>query len=189
MMTAYDELTQLRDRKLRAALLVAPRDGDRLMLADAVLLAALDGSTPLTRGERAALAASPLTIRRLRHLADAMAARAAGAWRASAGMLRAADSGAALAELVTDDGFWTLHFIGSEGAHRVILQLNAEAPFAPAVLAGQPMLQVIDGAGAVVLLGRLDADGECESAWPFALAPAQHFQQAGAVFAVETARP
>jgi hypothetical protein len=181
-MTAPESL----DRKLQAALLVAPREHDRLMLADAVLLAALDGSTPLSRGERAALAASPLTIRRLRHLANA---RAASQWRASAGMLRAADSGAPLAELVTDDGFWTLHFICSDAASRVILQLNAEAPFAREVLARQPMLQVVDGTGAVVLLGRLDADGECESAWPFALAPAQHFQQAGAVFAVETARP
>ena len=180
-MTANDTL----DRTLRAALLVAPRANDRLVLADAVLAAALDGTTPLSAGERAALAASPLTIRRLRHLANARVAH----WRASAGMLRAADSGAPLAELVTDDGFWTLHFLGGDAGRRVILQLNAEAPFARQVLAQQPMLRVIDGTGAVVLLGRLDSDGECESAWPFDAAPAQHFQQAGAVFAVETARP
>ena len=178
-MTANESL----DRKLRAALLVAPREHDRLVLADAVLLAALDGTTPLSAGERAALAASPLTIRRFRHLAHARVAQ----WRASAGMLRAADSGAALAELCTDDGYWTLHFLGAETSLRVILQLNAEAPFARQVLSQQPMLRVIDGTGAVVLLGRLDSDGECESVWPFALAPAQHFQQAGAVFAVETA--
>jgi hypothetical protein len=176
-MTANDVL----DRKLRAALLVAPKAGDQLVLADAVLLAALDGSVPLTAGEKAALAASPLTIRRFRHLADKQRA----AWRASAGMLRAADSGTALPELVTDDGFWTLHFIGADTACRVILQLAPQAPFARKVLAAQPLLRVVDGTGAVVLLGRLDSDGECESAWPFAAAPAQHFQQAGAAFLVE----
>jgi hypothetical protein len=165
------------ENKLRAALLVAPKENDRLMLADATLIAALDGATPLSAGERAALAASPLTIRRLRQLSIDRART----WRASSGMLRAADSGTALTELVTDDGCWTLHFAG---AH-VILQLAAEAPFARQVLAGQPLLRVVDGAGAVILQGRLDSDGECESPWPFALAPAQHFQQAGAVFAVE----
>ncbi len=172
-MTPNDAL----ERKLRAALLVAPIEHDRLVLADAVLRAAIDGSIPLSAGEKAALVASPLTIRRFRHLIN----ESAGAWRTSRGMLRAADSGAALTELVTDDGFWTLHFT----AGRVILQLAAQAPFARQLLAEQPLLRVVDGAGAVVLSGRLDSDGECESAWPFILAPAQHFQQCGAAFAVE----
>lgn len=169
------------ERKLRAALLVAPVANDRLVLADAVLRAALDGSIPLSAGEKAALAASPLTIRRLRHLAQQRAV----AWQASGGMLRAADSGAPLAELVTDDGCWTLHFIGSAVGARVILQLTPAAPFARQLLAEQPLLRVVDGSGGVVLQGRLDSDGECESTWPFAQAPADHFQHAGAVFAVE----
>jgi len=173
------------DRKLRAAMLVAPRPDDRLVLADAVLLAALDGSAPLSANERAALAASPLTIRRFRQLCHLVAGQSQ-AWRASAGMLRAADSGAPLLELGTDDGCWTLHFLGSGDGCRVILQLAAQAPFARRLLAEQPMLRVVDGAGGVVLLGRLDSDGECESAWPFALAPAQHFQRAGATFSIET---
>jgi hypothetical protein len=172
-MTSNDKL----ERKLRAAILVAPIAHDRLVLADAVLRAAIDGSIPLSAGEKAALAASPLTIRRFRHLAS----ERAGAWRLSGGMLRAADSGAQLTELVTDDGFWTLHFTDD----RVILQLAAQAPFARQLLTQQPLLRVVDGAGAVVLSGRLDSDGECESAWPFASAPAQHFQQCGAAFAVE----
>lgn len=171
-MTTNDRL----ERQLRAALLVAPVAHDRLVLADAVLRAAIDGSLPLSAGEKAALAASPLTIRRFRHLVG----ERAGAWRLSGGMLRAADSGA-LTELVTDDGFWTLHF--TDG--RVILQLAAQAPFARQLLTEQPMLRVVDGAGAVVLSGRLDSDGECESAWPFFLAPSQHFQLRGAAFAVE----
>ena len=54
------------ERKLREQLLLRRRvEGDRLMLADAVLTAALDGSRPLTANERAALAQSPLTMRRL----------------------------------------------------------------------------------------------------------------------------
>jgi hypothetical protein len=40
-----------------------------------------------------------------------------------------------------------------------------------------------------VLQGRLDSDGECEAAWPFAAVPASHFQQSGAVFSVEPLAP
>ena len=185
------------DRKLREHLLLAPRPGgDRLMLDDAVLRAALDGSRPLTAGERAVLRASPLTVRRLRTLA--LAARAVDAastgataandaWHGSSGMLRAADSGAALAQLATDDGFWRLHFVDSGGERRVILQLLPEAPFAARLLRDAVSLQVLDGAGAQVLAGRLDLDGECEAAWPFAQAPAAHFQRHGATFSVQPA--
>jgi hypothetical protein len=174
------------ERKLRAQLLLAQRvDGDRLMLADDVLDAALDGSRPLTPNERAALAQSPLTMRRLRRLSIE---RAAQAWSGSAGMLRAAAGSAALDELATDDGHWALHFLPQGGSWQVILKLAADAPFAPQLMREQPMLRVVDGAGDIILQGRLDADGECESAWPFGAAPAPHFQQAGAAFAVEPVR-
>lgn len=56
------------DKLLEKALLARAAPGDRLMLADAVLLAALDGSRPLAPAERRALQASPLTLRRFRHL-------------------------------------------------------------------------------------------------------------------------
>lgn len=173
------------DRKLQARLLSKRRlDGDRLVLDDAVLLAALDGSRPLTAGERSALQASPLTTRRLRTLADARRAQASPPqWRGSAGMLRAADGGMALDTLVTDDGAWRLHFVGE----RVILQLDPQAPLAATLLRAGRLLRVVDGAGATVLEGRLDSDGECEGPWPFAQAPARHFQQHGAGFAVEPA--
>uniref|UniRef100_UPI0025F60491 hypothetical protein n=1 Tax=uncultured Massilia sp. TaxID=169973 RepID=UPI0025F60491 len=155
------------------------RAGDRLVLDDATLRAALDGSRPLTRGERAALQDSPLTARRLRHLAlERRAAAAAGAavpgWRGSRGMLRAASSGAAQAlTLATDDGWWTLHLVGAGtagGAWRAILQLAPQAPFAAGLIDAQAPLRVLDGAGATLLEGRLDTDGECEAPWPFALA-------------------
>jgi len=181
------------DRKLQERLLLARAvAGDRLMLADATLLAALDGVRALTTKERAALAGSPLTLRRFRLLADtrrraAPAAANDAAWRGSAGMLRAAASSAALAELRTDDGYWTLHFVAHGEGWQIILKLAPEAPFAARLMREQPMLRVLDGAGALLLQGRLDADGECECGWPFAAAPAPHFQSHGAAFVVEPA--
>ena len=173
-------MTEL-ERKLQARLLVGRRlEGDRLLLDDTVLRAALDGSRPLRPAEREALQASPLTLRRFKHLADERRA----AWQGSRGLLRAADSGAALEVLATDDGLWRLHFAGA----RVILQLDPQAARAPQVLAGRPRVKVVDGAGATVLEGVLDADGECEGPWPFAAPPAAHFQRHGAVFVVEPAR-
>jgi hypothetical protein len=102
-------------------------------------------------------------------------------WQGSSGMLRAADSGLALDTLVTDDGAWRLHFV--EG--RVILQLDPQSPLAATLLRDGQLLRVRDGAGNTVLEGRLDSDGECEAAWPFAEAPAPHFQRHGARFTVE----
>lgn len=174
-------MTQL-DRKLQAGAMLGRRvDDDRLMLADTVLQQALDGSRPLTAGERAALQASPLTLRRFRHLADA---RRPLAWRGSRGLLRAADSGAALDLLRTDDRMWSLHFVDADGALRVIVQLDPEAAGAAQVLQDRPALLVRDGAGQIVLEGVLDADGECEGSWPFDAPPSTHFQQHGARFEV-----
>jgi hypothetical protein len=175
------------ERRLQERLLLGRRvDGDRLVLADSTLLAALDGSRPLTAGERAALQASPLTTRRLRQLAlERRAAQSAfGGWRGSHGRLRAASSGAVDA-LRTDDGWFTLHLVADGGGWRSILQLAADAPFAPALLASRAPLRVRDGAGNTILEGLLDADGECEAAWPFADPPATHLQAQDAAFAVE----
>jgi hypothetical protein len=179
------------DRKLQERLLLARRvEGDSLLLADAVLLAALDGACPLNAAQSDALQNSPLTLRRFRHLALNRRARAANdtAWSGSAGMLRAASDGAALARLVTDDQHWQLHFVMQDGAWRIILSLDGAAPFAARLMREQPLLRVLDGAGASMLQGRLDADGEIEAAWPFATAPAPHFQQVGAAFAIEPAQ-
>jgi hypothetical protein len=179
------------DARLRErALLTRAVPDDRLMLADTTLLAALDGSRALTPNERQALAASPLTLRRFRQLSLERRAAAAPAandarWCGSTGMLRAASSTASLEALVTDDNYWTLHFVQQDGGWQVILSLSAQAPFAARLLNEQPQLRVIDGGGAIVLQGRLDADGECERLWPFDTAPAPHFQMYGAGFAVE----
>ena len=191
--SAQDE----QDARLRErALLARAVPGDRLMLADATLLAALDGSRVLTPNERQALSASPLTLRRFRQLslerqASARLPQAANdpVWSGSSGMLRAASSAAALESLVTDDGCWTLHFLPQGEGWQVILSLSAEAPFAARLLREHVMVRVIDGGGAIVLQGRLDSDGECECVWPFATAPARHFQMYGAGFAVEPVTP
>jgi hypothetical protein len=180
------------DRKLREQLLTGRRvEGDRLVLADAVLLAALDGSRPLTANERSALEGSPLTARRLRHLAierrTAPKAMNDEAWNGSEGMLRAADAGA-LARLTTDDGYWILHFSEEADGWHIGLQLLACAPFTRRLLRERPMLAVRDAAGTVLLTGRLDADGECEAAWRFDTPPAVHFQRHGARFEVGPVR-
>lgn len=180
-------------RRLEESLLLGRRvEGDRLMLDDATLAAALDGSRPLTQGERAALQASPLTARRLRHLALERRARQAPArWRGSRGMLRAASTRAGTGDkllLHTDDGWWTLHLVAAGGdGWRAILQLAPQAPFAGALLADRAPLRVLDGAGRTVLEGCLDADGECEAAWPFAGTPSAHLQEHGAAFSVAPA--
>jgi hypothetical protein len=177
--------------RLDEALLLAGRvEGDRLLLADATMLAAIGGERALSANERAALCASPLTLRRFRTLALARRReRAVDAWRGSPGMLRAAADGQPLSALATDDGHWRLHFLQQDGAWRVILALDAHAPFAVRLLREQALLRVVDGGGAIVMHGRLDADGECESAWPFDSAPAAHFQHCGAGFAVEPVHP
>lgn len=184
------------DQRLQEQALLAQRlEGDRLVLDDATLLAALDGSRPLRTAESTALQASPLTARRLRQLAlerrsaavragGASGAARHGAWRGSRGMLRAASSGGAPAPIKTDDGCWTLHFIEAADGWRTILQLAPDAPFAATLLAARAPLQVRDGGGRVLLDGRLDADGECEAAWPLAAAPAAHLQASGAAFTV-----
>jgi hypothetical protein len=203
------------DHKLvERILLNRPRDGDRLMLSDVVLLAALDGSQPLSPQQRNALQQSPLTLRRFRHLAlQARAVRttvsispvspivptvpivlatpASAAndayWDGSSGMLRAADSGAALTTLPTDDRHWVLHFIPDNDGWQVVIALDGAAPFAAHLLQDNVLLEVIDGVGGVILQGYLDGDGECEARWPFDLAPNEHFQQCGAVFSVQPA--
>jgi hypothetical protein len=122
-----------------------------------------------------------LTARRLRHLA--LERRAQSGWEGSRGMLRAASTGA-IDALRTDDGWWTLHLVEDGGAWRAILQLAPEAPFAQALLAARARVTVRDGAGESILAGPLDLDGECEAAWPFALAPGAHLQARGAAFTV-----
>lgn len=181
------------DSKLQERLLLARRvENDSMVLADATMIAALDGSRALTAAERLALRGSPLTLRRFRTLALAQrraALPATESWFGSHGMLRAAADGRPLTAVATDDGHWALHFLEQAGRWRVILTLEANAPFAARLVREQPMLRVLDGGGALILKGFLDADGECEAAWPFDSPPALHFHEFGAGFAVEPVHP
>ncbi|MGZ3181703.1 MAG: hypothetical protein ACXU8N_04605 [Telluria sp.] len=171
------------DRKLQERLLLDRRvEGDALVLDDATLRAALVGARALTAQQRAALAASPLTLRRFRQLA--LERRAAAGWRGSSGMLRAAASGT-LDRLATDDGYWTLHFLRSGGGWNAVVRVAPDAPFAAQLLQARAPVRVVDGTGAVVISGALDADGEVEAPWPFELEPGAHFQARGARFVVE----
>ena len=173
--------------RLREHLMLGRRvEGDSLLLADATMREALEGRRPLTRAERCALEESPLTLRRFRRLA--LERRSAEAWLGSAGMLRAAASAGPVSALTTDDGCWSLHFVEDGAKLQVILALAAAAPFAARLMRNPPLLRVRDGAGAVVLQGHLDADGECEGAWPFTSDPAPHFQRHGGGFAIEPVR-
>ena len=179
------------DRKVRAQLLLSRRvEGDTLVLPDDVLLASLRGARILTADERARLAQSPLTIRRLRQLAIGMRSAANDAsWVGSSGMLRAAATPASLERLETDDGYWSLDFMQQDGRWHTVLQIAADAPFAARLLGERAWIRVVDGKGGLVLEGQLDADGECEAAWPFQDAPAAHFQSHGASFTVRPAAP
>lgn len=183
---------KLLERKLREQAMLARRvEGDTLVLSDDVLAAAIAGTRTLSGDERARLMASPLTVRRFRQLSIDARQRPGAAndslWAGSPGMLRAAASAEALEQLRTDDGYWTLHFAGQDGRWRAILQVAADAPFAARLLDTGAAVRVLDGNGLLVLDGPLDADGECEAAWPFADDPAAHFQAAGARFSVKPA--
>lgn len=168
------------------ALLAQRREGDSLLLPDAVMQAAIEGRRALTPAEAQDLKSSPLTLRRFRQLALEKRRPAANdpVWQGSDGLVRAASSGALTGPLRTDDGYWTLHVAGSPGDWRLILALAPDAPFAASLLAAEGGVKVLDGQGGVLLEGVLDADGECEAAWIAAVAPFEHVQQAGARFTV-----
>jgi hypothetical protein len=118
--SAQDDL----DAPARTRAAVASAPGDRLMLADATLLAALDGTRPLTPNERQALSASPLTLRRFRQLslerhAAAMPAmptiRHGPAVRHGARRHGIGDGSTGRTQT---DGYWTLHFLPQDAAGR-----------------------------------------------------------------------
>ncbi len=193
MATQNEKQQSLNQRLDLSMILARSRDDDQLMLDDMVLVAALDGSRPLSPEERETLQKSPITLLRFRHLALQARARKNGSaandaqWRSSKGMLRAADGGSlSLFSLRTDDDYWKLDFVPDEDGWQFILSLDVNAPFAAQVMQDKIWLHVRDGATGLLMEGQLDADGECEVRWPLPIEPALHFQQAGAIFRIES---
>lgn len=167
--------SNLIDRLTMMRLIDRYKSGDYLVLDDATLRAALDNSRPLLRTEWQALLDSPLTLRRARELAHEAKARHAGralapaandeAFERSTTLLRVAYGLDPAPTLTSDDGRWRLSF-GRDGPRwHVVLSLNPSDRFADVWLQARPTVALLDGAGATLLLGELDEDGEVEGPW------------------------
>ncbi|MEN9865754.1 MAG: hypothetical protein RL748_1344 [Pseudomonadota bacterium] len=167
--------------------------GDKLVLADATLMAAASGESPLNRSEYAALIASPLTLRRLQTLlrtsqaATAQPTIPAPLFAPSQGILRAAASEPAQLTIATADGFWQVHFLpveaepgqGTIAGFHTVLQMEPHAPFADALIDQQHRVEVLDGQSRVLLQGCVNENGELAAAWNQSLTPWQHLQAFG----------
>lgn len=195
MVIQQDRNQKLAQKLDLSAILNRSRDDDRVMLDDHLLLAALDGSRPLNGDERELLQQSPQTLLRFRQLAlQARARKNAGAandaqWQSSMGCVRDSDEGSrpVLQRLKSDDQYWSLQFIADEVGWQLILSLSDAAPFAQQIKQAGSNVRLIDGAGAILLEGSLDIEGECEVRWPYFTEPELHLRQAGARFRIELA--
>lgn len=180
------------------AMMKQHKANDYLVLDDDILKAALENSRPLYRSEWQALLDSPLTLRRMQVLANLRNKKLSSVrpltvreaandhlWSCSAGLLRAADSGAAAPVLTTEDGFWQLLFLKSTSGWRMVLKLDLDsAPFAQELLKELPELAVLDGHKQAVLVASLDEDGEVTGTWPLPTDPYAHFMAHGGKFDV-----
>ncbi len=177
-------------RNLFTATMLRPKAGDTLVLDDASLKGAMSGSQRLKRRQWETLVQSPLTLRRLQHLAAErrlrwqQAANDVG-WSSSGGLLLAADAGEALTSLRTEDGHWTLHFLQGPASWQIVLTLAGSAPFARTLREKQHSVMVLDAAQHILLSGVLDADGELEAPWPVVASPSEHFRATGGQFRVQ----
>ncbi len=193
MVIQQDRSQKLAQRLDLSAILNQVREDDRVMLDDHLLLAALDGSRPLSSQERELLQKSPQTLLRFRQLAlQARARKNSGAandaqWQSSMGSLAGVHpvGDEAGSRLQSDDQYWCLRFVPDEIGWQLTLVLNEQAPFALQIKQSGCALRVLDGKGAILLEGQLDIGGECEARWPFMIEPALHLQQAGARFRIE----
>ena len=182
------EQSQSLAKRLQASLLLSrERDGDRLCLPDDILLAALDGSRPLSAEERSQLQASPLTLARFAVLARSRREQAKpknSRWDGSQGRLQAAASADELV-LRSEDQYWELRFFEQDGLWTLLLKLDPLAPFA-----AQAMLAeiVLEAGREQVAQGQTDADGELEVIWPFLETPFDWLQAQGGRFCVKPAQ-
>lgn len=167
--------TPLQDRLALATLMQEHKPGDYLVLADHVLLAALDGSRSLRVSEWNALLDSPLTLRRMRVLEAQVSWRKdqerqqpqashRAVWRASEGQLRAASSSGPFSQ-ASEDGLWMLYSLTTGNETRIALKLQDQAGLTQSWLDARPEVAVLDGEGNTLLIGVLDEDGELRGPW------------------------
>lgn len=182
---------------LNKALINHYKEDDWLVLSDASLTAALNGSDPLTREEYAALLRSPMTLRRMTVLYSGMkgvqetpeplvAANDAEFWADSRFVLRAADSegDSGWAELTSESGLWRLRLSPAGRGWMLTLELLAKAhPTAASLLEGR-RVALVDGQGRTLLEGALDADGRLQDDWCLDGSPAEHFRSTRGGFEV-----
>lgn len=172
------------------------KSDDWLVLSDANLIAALDGTEPLSAVEWAGVLDSPLTLRRIQNLANQLAREARGKsasntaastspsaandsyWHHSQGLLLAAATDEPAPTLTTSDGLWSLIFLNATSASQppalaqphpswqVVLKLNLTDAVGLTIVAKAPEVAVLDGSGATLLIGTLDEDGELVRPWP-----------------------
>lgn len=190
------------------------KSDDWLVLSDANLIAALDGTEPLSAVEWAGVLDSPLTLRRIQNLANQLAREARGKiasdttsssaandsyWHHSQGLLLAAATDEPAPTLTTSDGLWSLIFLNAAPANQssaptqlqpswqVVLKLNLTDAVGLTIVAKAPEVAVLDGSGATLLIGTLDEDGELVRPWPATITdtPFAHFKACGGVFSVD----
>lgn len=190
------------ERQVMLAAFSAQRlPGDRPMLSDEVMQAALDGRARLQAAQWAVLLASPLTLCRLRYLEGRRLAALSenGAnqapfnvadhkWRTSSCELLAATGTGTDTSLYSPDGLWALHALTTGSVTRLLLQLLPSAETVAGGSAARPApgdeVAVLDGAGTTLLMGRLDADGELEAVWTRPLDLRSHLSLHGRVWSV-----
>ena len=181
------------DQQALRAIIRRFKSDDWQVLDDQPLIAALEGTQPLSRKEWEALLDSPLTLRRMQVLEAVRRARenkttAANdaLWSGSEGLLRAAAGSAEAATLATDDGYWTLDFPRAQDGWWIVLRLDPSAPFASEFVGEgeMPEVAVVDGSGRTLLIGALDEEGKLLARWPDAEAPLKVLSGTGGGFQV-----
>jgi hypothetical protein len=190
------------ERQVMLAAFSAKRlPGDRPMLSDEVMQAALEGRERLQAAQWQALLGSPLTLCRLRYLEGRrLAASADGAanngplneadheWRSSRCELLAASGTGNDVSLYSPDGLWALHALTTGSVTRLLLQLLPPAEDGAAGATARPTpgeeVAVLDGAGSTLMMGRLDTDGELEAVWTLQLDLRSHLAHHGRTWSV-----
>lgn len=199
---------------LLATFAESTKPGDRLVLSDEILHAALERSRRLRKSELQALLDSPLTLRRLVALAarfDALSQESSPAAREAAAKVIAIAMGRAandsqptwhrspmelMAAAGHDDGnfsqtspdqLWVLHAIVTGTSTRLVLVLQKDHERAAAVMEARQQLElaVLDGQGATLLMGHLDEDGELAGPWQLPDTLRSHLLAQGGQFSIE----